>query len=375
MYSGFINGKNVYRNKTFKSEKEAKDYLAKINNLKVNKTDINISDKALFKVVAQKYLESIADEKGKINTHRQYSSTYNNWIDDYLGLFQIGDINHATISDLFETSKKNGAKKSTISSMTAVLTNIFKYATSPIRRYVLESPMNYISTNKEKIEVKTITKEKYFNEEELEKFLDEAVKTPYYALISFAINTGLRVSELSSITEDSIDFKNKVLYVNDKLARYTGKDSPCGVTYILEDPKSSYSRIIPLNQNAIDAAKMAIKESKGNLYIFCPGDTQVKKIVTQRRPKLIIKNAKYITPKTLYLTLIKIAERAGVRGIGAHGLRHTFSAHFLIAGGDIFALSKILGHSSINTTIKSYGHLSPRFLNNAINNLNIGGKR
>lgn len=53
------------------------------------------------------------------------------------------------------------------------------------------------------------------------------------------------------------------------------------------------------------------------------------------------------------------------RGQLAHILRHTFASHFIMNGGNIVALQKILGHSSLNVTMK-YSHLSPDYLNQAI---------
>lgn len=49
----------------------------------------------------------------------------------------------------------------------------------------------------------------------------------------------------------------------------------------------------------------------------------------------------------------------------SHVLRHTFASHFTINGGNIVALQKLLGHSSLNVTMK-YAHLSPDHLNEAI---------
>ena len=37
-----------------------------------------------------------------------------------------------------------------------------------------------------------------------------------------------------------------------------------------------------------------------------------------------------------------------------HGLRNNFSRRFLLNGGSIFVLSKILGHSSVSVTEKAY---------------------
>jgi integrase len=45
------------------------------------------------------------------------------------------------------------------------------------------------------------------------------------------------------------------------------------------------------------------------------------------------------------------------RTITPHALRHTFGTRWLQAGGDIYKLSKILGHSSVAVTEAHYAHL------------------
>ena len=52
------------------------------------------------------------------------------------------------------------------------------------------------------------------------------------------------------------------------------------------------------------------------------------------------------------------------KGQAAHVLRHTFASHFMMSGGNILTLQKILGHSSITVTMR-YAHLSPDHLNDA----------
>lgn len=49
----------------------------------------------------------------------------------------------------------------------------------------------------------------------------------------------------------------------------------------------------------------------------------------------------------------------------AHILRHTFASHFVMKGGNIVALQKILGHSSLNITMR-YSHLAPDYLLQAV---------
>lgn len=49
------------------------------------------------------------------------------------------------------------------------------------------------------------------------------------------------------------------------------------------------------------------------------------------------------------------------KGQAAHVLRHSFASHFMMNGGDILTLQRILGHSSITMTMR-YAHLSPDHL-------------
>jgi integrase len=57
--------------------------------------------------------------------------------------------------------------------------------------------------------------------------------------------------------------------------------------------------------------------------------------------------------------LRRVLDAVGVkRAFRFHDLRHTFASQFLMGGGDIVSLQEILGHASIETTRKRYGHLS-----------------
>lgn len=47
-----------------------------------------------------------------------------------------------------------------------------------------------------------------------------------------------------------------------------------------------------------------------------------------------------------------------------HVCRHTFAAHFMLNGGNLLTLQKILGHASITMTMK-YAHFAPDFLSDA----------
>jgi integrase len=61
-------------------------------------------------------------------------------------------------------------------------------------------------------------------------------------------------------------------------------------------------------------------------------------------------------------------KRSGIQlpeGQLTHVLRHTFASHFMMNGGNILTLQRILGHSSLAMTMK-YAHLAPEHLQEAL---------
>jgi len=64
----------------------------------------------------------------------------------------------------------------------------------------------------------------------------------------------------------------------------------------------------------------------------------------------------------------RAVERSGIelpRGQCSHILRHSFASHFIMNGGNILTLQKILGHADITMTMR-YAHLAPDHLTDAI---------
>lgn len=69
-----------------------------------------------------------------------------------------------------------------------------------------------------------------------------------------------------------------------------------------------------------------------------------------------------------YSAFREAIERAKLKlpdGQLTHVLRHTFASHFMMRGGNILTLNKILGHASLTMTMR-YAHLAPEHLQDAI---------
>jgi integrase len=71
---------------------------------------------------------------------------------------------------------------------------------------------------------------------------------------------------------------------------------------------------------------------------------------------------------TCYSAFRKALQRAGIETPASqltHVLRHTFASHFMMNGGNILVLQRILGHTDIKVTMR-YAHFAPDHLSEAM---------
>ncbi|MBX3157212.1 MAG: site-specific integrase [Deltaproteobacteria bacterium] len=113
-------------------------------------------------------------------------------------------------------------------------------------------------------------------------------------------------------------------------------------------PKSGRLRHVPIFDSVLTVLR-EMKVAKGSNTLLWPGAKRDK--FDEQLPR----------NKTSVFRPFKAAvERAGIsKKFRLHDLRHTFAGLFLASGGDIFKLSKILGHSSVAITQQVYAHLHP----------------
>lgn len=78
------------------------------------------------------------------------------------------------------------------------------------------------------------------------------------------------------------------------------------------------------------------------------------------------------SPKTAFGNALK---RAGIvlpAGQMTHVLRHTFASYYMINDGNILKLKEILGHASLDMTMR-YAHLAPKHLSQALTHNPLAG--
>lgn len=77
-------------------------------------------------------------------------------------------------------------------------------------------------------------------------------------------------------------------------------------------------------------------------------------------------------PQTVSHMFLEYARAAGIHDVNLHDLRHTYASRCLEAGMSLATVQVLMGHESINTTIKFYGHLSREHIKKEVEKLSYG---
>jgi integrase len=132
------------------------------------------------------------------------------------------------------------------------------------------------------------------------------------AIVFIAVTTGMRMSEIHGLCWTDIMFSEKLIAVRAKL-------------------KGGKMRYVPLLPYVAEELK-AYPKQPGEDRIFPP-----KPGATSGRQRL-------------EGSFDDLLERAKIWNFRFHDLRHTFASWFMMLGGDLYTLAKILGHSNIKMT-------------------------
>ena len=160
----------------------------------------------------------------------------------------------------------------------------------------------------------------------------------YGLLVRFAAFTGLRAAEVAGLKIKALDLDKEVVRVTETLSEVRGH------LYTVP-PKTYQSRSVPLPEFLIEELRehLATLDDYPDGYVFrAPTGTPLRW-------------------QNFYNHHFKPAVRqAGLpESTRFHDLRHTFAAILIDQGAHPRAMMERLGHSSINVTLGTYGHLLP----------------
>ena len=161
--------------------------------------------------------------------------------------------------------------------------------------------------------------------EEFNRFLDGVEDGCYRLYFDFLYWTGCRRGEAIALQKK--DLKDGYAFI-----KYSQRSNKEG----LKPTKTKQTRKVQLDNKSYLTLKAYADATEGN-YVF--GGT------------------KGLSPTSIARIFSKAIQSSGVTPIRLHDLRHSHATWLINNGVNIVAVSKRLGHSSINETLKTYTHL------------------
>ncbi|MBA2689364.1 MAG: tyrosine recombinase XerC [Burkholderiales bacterium] len=159
------------------------------------------------------------------------------------------------------------------------------------------------------------------------KLVSVSVSTPLgcrdRAMLELLYSSGLRLSELTNLTADALNFAGGEV-------RVTGKGSK--------------TRIVPVGEAALEA-----------LRSWLAARIAVAKL--DEKALFVNKFGNRLSPRAVQTSIRRWAIKQSVNlPVHPHMLRHSFASHVLQSSGDLRAVQEMLGHASIAST-QVYTHL------------------
>ncbi|WP_265698175.1 site-specific tyrosine recombinase XerD [Photobacterium obscurum] len=173
---------------------------------------------------------------------------------------------------------------------------------------------------------------KDISEEQVDALLDapdpnDPIELRDKAMLELLYATGLRVTELVSLTMENVSLRQGVV-------RVTGKGDK--------------ERLVPMGENAVDWIEQFLETGRPQLL----GEKSSDVVFPSKR-------AKQMTRQTFWHRIKHYAVLAGIDSdkLSPHVMRHAFATHLLNYGADLRVVQMLLGHSDLSTT-QIYTHVA-----------------
>ncbi|MBM7569906.1 tyrosine recombinase XerS [Aquibacillus albus] len=162
------------------------------------------------------------------------------------------------------------------------------------------------------------------------------------AIISLILGSGLRLSEITGLDLDDIDWKKNMV----RVVRKGNKEQ---YVYISDQATIDLKEYV-----AVREERYGINKSTKSLFIAA---TMGPKGTTRR-----------LTERSVEKLVEKYAKAFGKPSLSVHKLRHSFATRYHLENNNVPKLRRQLGHSSIQTTM-IYTHLTNDEMRDAVNKM------
>lgn len=285
----------------------------------------------------REFLEYLEIEKGSsLKTIENYERYLTRFL-EFSKIKKAGEITDSLVREfrLFLNRQSAGNNKATGQTLKKKTQNYYLIALRSFLKYLARHQIKSLPA--ECIELAKVSERSLdlISSQELNRLLDAPKGNDLKSLRDRAIlyllfSTGLRVSELCSLTRD-IDFSLGEFSIR-------GKGSKVRVVFISSEAKKAVDEYLKERKDMDDSLFVKVGDEKTN---------KEKEALTRRSIERIVKH---------------YAIKSGIsKKVTPHIIRHCFATNLLQNGADIRSVQMMLGHSNISTT-QIYTHITDKQL-------------
>lgn len=231
---------------------------------------------------------------------------------DFLGDHRLSQITSKDIDD-YKESRLTKIQPATVNRELSVLRHLLNLA-KRWKKFFSDNPVSesgLIPVNNQKERILTL---------EEEESLLASSNSHLRAILICALNTAMRKGEIITLKWFNVDLENNI------------------ITLEHTNTKNKKTRRIPINSKLRKLLLEQRLKSGGSEYVFLSED-----------------GTPYKREDSLKQAFSGALRRAGIKGFRFHDLRHTAATRMIEHGASIVAVSRILGHADLKTTMR-YAH-------------------
>ena len=293
----------------------------------------------LFKHFAEGFMDTYSAMNHKASTHDSYRGALDKHLIPYFGDMSLDKITRKDVKDFIGQKLGEGLSSASVRNLKAYLSAILSEAVDD--EIIPANPAlrtgKLIKGKDQKEDIGPLTwEEKGTLESVLEKHYPR-----YFPLFMTALRTGMRLGELIALKPGDLDFNGAFIEVRRNYSRRQ-----------VTTPKSGKIRRVDMSKGLAEVLKSYLTERKKESLKKGWGESPEWLFYNEDGRVIDINN---LRKRVFY----KALEKAKLRRIRIHDLRHTYATLRISKGDNILDVSKQLGHHSVKITLDTYAHWMP----------------
>ena len=252
-------------------------------------------------------------------------------VDPTFGHMTLPDINREVLKAYVQRRRRQ-VSDSSVKHELAFLSTVFSHAVNHMEGAPEINPLLSFS----KRALKDNHRDRWLTAGEYDRLLEACWDDMHRAIVIIACHTGMRTGELLALRKPMLFLDRREVLLPGTLT------------------KSGKSRIVTLTDQGIRTLKEVCETAPGDLVFWHRNNLEGE-----------------AKPYTTFARFYRGARRrADLNDVKFHDLRHTFASWWVQQGGDLYALRKILGHSSMQM-VERYAYLDTKATHRAVGRVDL----